>query len=96
MNGVSASCTIAKYDPLRGDPFFELDARLGKNIKFGDKANLQLIAEAFNLTDRANYGGNYQNSITSTHFNHPIGFLAPSSVIVPRATWGELGFRFTF
>jgi hypothetical protein len=69
---------------------------LGKNIKFGDKANLQLIAEAFNLTNRANYGNNYENSITSQHFNHPKGFLAPASVIVPRATWGEMGFRFTF
>jgi hypothetical protein len=96
VGGVSASCTIAKYDPLRGNPFFELDARLGKNIKFGDKANLQLIAEAFNLTNRANYGNNFENSITSPHFDHPKGFLAPSSVIIPRATWGEMGFRFTF
>jgi len=95
-NNVAASCTIAKYDPLRGDPFFELDARLGKSIKFGDRANLQLIAEAFNLTNRANYGNNYQGSIASGSFNKPIGFLAPSSVIIPRATWGELGFRFTF
>jgi hypothetical protein len=96
LNGVSASCTIAKYDPLRGDPFFELDARLGKNIKFGDKASLQLIAEAFNLTNRANYGGNYQGSIASASFNKPVGFVAPNSVIIPRATWGELGFRFSF
>jgi hypothetical protein len=96
VGGVAASCTIAKYDPLRGDPFFQMDARLGKNIKFGDKANLQLIAEAFNLTNRANYGNNYQNNIVSGSFNKPIGFLAPSSVIIPRATWGEMGFRFTF
>ncbi|HXS77835.1 MAG TPA: carboxypeptidase regulatory-like domain-containing protein [Terracidiphilus sp.] len=96
LNGVSASCTIAKYDPLRGDPFFQMDARLAKNIKFGDKANLQIIAEAFNLTNRANYGNNYQGSIASASFNKPVGFLAPSSVIIPRATWGELGFRFTF
>jgi hypothetical protein len=96
LNGVAASCTIAKYDPLRGDPFFELDARLGKSFKFGDKANLQLIAEAFNLTNRANYGGNYGNNIASASFNKPVGFLAPSSVIIPRATWGELGFRFSF
>jgi hypothetical protein len=96
LGGSAGGCTIAKYDPLRGDPFFQMDARLGKNIKFGDKANLQLIAEAFNLTNRANYGNNYQNSITSSHFNHPVGFLGPSSVIIPRATWGEMGFRFTF
>jgi hypothetical protein len=96
LGGSSASCTIAKYDPLRGDPFFDLDARLAKNFKFGDRANLQAIAEAFNLTDRANYGNNYNASIASGSFDKPVGFIGPSSVIIPRATWGELGFRFTF
>jgi hypothetical protein len=58
---------------------------------------VQLIAEAFNLTNRANYGNNFNNSIGSaTKFNHPAGFIAPSSTIIPRATWGELGFRFSF
>ena len=92
--------TIAKYDPLRGDPFFELDMRLAKNIRFGERMNLQLIAQAFNLTNRANYGNNFGPSATaniaSTTFGHPVGFINPSSTIIPRALWGELGFRFTF
>lgn len=93
----TGGCTIAKYDPLRGDPFFQLDTRLAKTIKFGEKANVQLIAEAFNLTDRANYGNNFGHSIGSpTTFDHPVGFIAPSSTIIPRATWGEFGARFTF
>ncbi len=97
LNGASASCTIAKYDPLRGDPFFQLDTRLAKNFRFKERANVQLIAEAFNLTNRANYGNNFGNSIGSVPtFDHPVGFLAPSSTIVPRSTWGELGFRFSF
>jgi outer membrane receptor protein involved in Fe transport len=97
INGASASCTISKYDPLRGAPFFELDTRLGKTFKFGETANVQLIAEAFNLTNRANYGNSFGNSIAdSTHFDKPVNFISPSSVIIPRATWGELGFKFTF
>jgi len=97
LNGVAASCTIAPYDPLRGDPFFQLDTRLSKDIKIHDRANIQLIAEAFNLTNRANYGNNFGHSIGSaTTFNHPVGFISPSSTIIPRSTWGELGFRFTF
>ena len=95
--GEPADCTIAKYDPLRGDPFFELDTRLAKNFKFGERANVQLIAEAFNLTNRANYGNDFGNSIGSqTTFDHPVGFISPSSTIIPRALWGELGARFTF
>ena len=89
--------TISKYDPLRGDPFFELDMRLAKNIKFGDRMNLQLLAQAFNLTNRANYGNNFGLNVADpSTFGHPVGFINPSSTIIPRALWGELGVRFTF
>jgi hypothetical protein len=101
LNGVTQGCTIAKYDPLRGDPFYELDMRLAKNIKFGERMNLQLMAQAFNLTNRANYGNNFgvggaASIADPTHFGHPQGFINPSSTIIPHSLWGELGVRFTF
>src|SRR6266436_860066 len=97
LNGVTQACTIAKYDPLRGDPFFELALRLAKNISLGERMNLQLVAQAFNLTNRANYGNDFNNSIASAStFGHPAGFINPASTIVPLSTWGEFGFRFTF
>ena len=89
--------TSAKYDPLRGDPFFELDLRLAKNIKIRERMNLQLVAQAFNLTNRANYGNDFNNNIASpSTFGHPGGFINPASTIVPLAVWGEFGARFTF
>jgi outer membrane receptor protein involved in Fe transport len=97
LNGVAANCTIAQYDPLRGDPFFQLDMRLAKDIKIRERANLQFVAQAFNLTNRANYGNDYNNNIaTASTFGHPGGFINPSSTTIPRSTWGELGLRFTF
>jgi len=97
INGVAKGCTIAKFDPLRGDPFFELDLRLAKNIKFGDHYNLQIVGQAFNLTNRANYGNDYGANIgNASTFGHPIGFINPASTIVPRSLWGEFGFRFSF
>ena len=97
INGVAQGCTFAKYDPLRGDPFFELDMRLAKNIKFGERMNLQLIGQAFNLTNRANYGANYGNNIgAADSFGHPAGFINPGSTVTPRSLWGEFGVRFTF
>lgn len=97
LNGVAPDCTIAKYDPLRGDPFFELDLRLSKNFRFGERMNLQLIAQAFNLTNRANYGNDYNDNIgDQPTFGHPAGFMNPASTIIPRAIWGEMGVRFTF
>ncbi len=98
LNGYApGSCTIAKYDPLRGDPFFELDLRLSKTIRLGERARVELIGQAFNLTNRANYGNDFGNNIADpSTFGHPIGFIAPSSTIIPRSLWSEFGARFSF
>jgi hypothetical protein len=97
LNGVTQSCSIAQYDPLRGVPFFELDMRLAKNIKIRERMNLQLVAQAFNLTNRANYGNNFNRNIANANtFGHPAGFINPSSTIVPLSIWGEFGARLTF
>jgi hypothetical protein len=59
--------------------------------------NLQLMAQAFNLTNRANYGNNFNANIASpSTFAHPSGFINPSSTTVPRSLWGEFGVRFSF
>jgi hypothetical protein len=92
----TAQCTIAKYDPLRGQAFFELDAKLAKNFKLGERMNLQLVAQAFNLTNRANYGNNFGNNIASSTLGHPTGFFAPNATFIPRSIWGEFGVHFTF
>ena len=58
---------------------------------------LQLIAQAFNLTNGANYGNAFGNNIASqSTFRHPIDFINPASTIIPRSLWGEFGVRFTF
>ncbi|PYX85185.1 MAG: hypothetical protein DMG68_18535, partial [Acidobacteria bacterium] len=94
---LTQQCTVSKYDPVRGDPFFELDLRLAKNIKLGERMNLQLVAQAFNLTNRANYGNNYSLSIADpTTFGHPQGFINPASTFTPRSLWSEFGVRFSF
>ncbi|MGB2679178.1 MAG: carboxypeptidase regulatory-like domain-containing protein [Candidatus Acidiferrum sp.] len=97
LNGVTQACTIAKYDPLRGDPFFELDLKLAKNIKLGEHVNLQLVAQAFNLTNRANYGNNFGLNIGSAAtFGHPVGFINPDNALIPRSLVSEFGFHLTF
>lgn len=97
LNGSAPDCTIAKYDPERGDPFFQLDLRLSKTLKFGEHLKVELIGQAFNLTNRANYGNDYNNDISNpTEFGHPAGFIAPASTIIPRSLWSEFGVRFSF
>ena len=97
LNGYPlGACTIANYDALRGDPFFELDLRLSKTIRLGERLRAELIGQAYNITNRANYGNNFGTSIASSTFGHPVGFIAPSLTIIPRSLWSEFGVRFSF
>lgn len=88
--------TTAKFDALRGDPTFNLDVRLAKNVKFKERLNLQLIAQAFDLTNRANYGPDFGKNIQSSTYKHPVGWINSSSSITPRSLIGEFGFRLSF
>ena len=65
------SCYTSSFDSQRGAPFFQLDTRFSKTIKFREKASLQFIFQAFDVTNRANFGGNYQGNIKSSAFATP-------------------------
>jgi len=97
------SCLAAKtchqvgYDTFRGDPFFQMDMRVAKNIRVHEGWNLQLIFQAFNLTNKTNYGNDFHNTNTSGAFLKPEGFINPGGAgVIPRSFEGEFGARFTF
>jgi hypothetical protein len=92
----TGDCFQVPFDNVRGQVFFQMDTRFSKTLKFGEKANLELIFQAFDLTNRANFGANYRTSIRSSDFGAPIGFITPAGVIVPRSFSGEFGARFSF
>ena len=87
---------IVPYDTLRGDPYFELDARVSKNLKLGEGRRLQLSFQGFNLTNRANYGNNFSYVISDANFGKAAGFENPTSSSTAKAFIGEFGARFTF
>jgi hypothetical protein len=92
----AGNCFQAPFNNLRGDPFFQFDLRVSKNLKFGDKPRLKLIFQAFNLTNRTNFGNNFVGNVRSASFRQPNGFITPAGVIVPRSFSGEIGAQFTF
>jgi Carboxypeptidase regulatory-like domain/TonB dependent receptor len=93
----AGNCQVVPYNSLRGNPYFNLDARLAKNLKLGESRNLQLIFQSFNLTNHANYGNNFGTSSNDpTTFRKAIGFINPTSTYLPRAFTAEFGARFTF
>ncbi len=90
------TCHQIGYNTFRGDDFFQLDARFSRDFKFGEKAHLQLIFQAFNLTNHANFGTNYQTNIRSASFGQPTAFIGGTSAIIPKSFAGEFGARFSF
>src|SRR5207249_3147005 len=48
--------------PARQPDFFTWDMRLTKDFKFGDRYQLRLVADIFNLTNRGNLYSNPDNS----------------------------------
>jgi hypothetical protein len=92
----AGNCTISGYDAARGKPFFQLDTRFSKMFTFRERMHLEFFFQAFNLTNRANFGGNYFNNIRTSTFGQPKGFIAASSVVIPQFFSGEAGFTFRF
>jgi len=92
----AGNCVAAPYNSLRGDPYFNMDARVAKNIKLGEKRNLQVMFQAFNLTNHANYGNNFGTTVDDPTFKQATGFINPTSSLAARAFTGEFGARFSF
>src|SRR5205823_12522728 len=54
----AGTCARSHFNSFRGSPFFQLDTRVSKSIKFGERSNLKLMFQGFDLTNRANFGNN--------------------------------------
>jgi len=92
----SDNCHVVPYNSQRGDAYFNVDARLAKNIKLGEGRILQLAFQGFNLFNHANYGNNFDNVVQDATFGKAVGFINPTSSVQPRAFTAEFGARFTF
>ncbi|MBZ5611439.1 MAG: carboxypeptidase regulatory-like domain-containing protein [Acidobacteriia bacterium] len=92
----AGTCVPTGFDSARGEPFFEWDIRAGKQINFGERAKLELFFQGFDLTNRANFGGSYNNNIRSSTYGTPNGFVTPAGTVVPRSFSGEFGAQFRF
>lgn len=92
----AGDCFFSTYNSLRGNTFFQLDTRFSKEFRFHERYKVELLFQAFDLTNRANFGGDYTGNIRSGNFGKPTGFITPNGVIVPRSFSGEFGAKFSF
>ena len=95
--GLAASTLrVLGYNSQRGLPFYQLDLRVSKTFTIAERHKLEFIGQFFNMTNRANFGGNYVNSIRSDTFGTPNGYIAPSAVILPKSFAAELAVQYRF
>jgi Carboxypeptidase regulatory-like domain/TonB dependent receptor len=94
----ASTCREVAYDSYHGLTFLQLDARVSNTIHIHERYAINLFYQAFNMTNRANYGPNYDVNVSNaaTSFLKPLGFINPSSTVVPRSFTGEFGARFSF
>ena len=94
----AGTCREVAYDSYHGSPYLQFDARFSKTITLHEHYNVALFFQGFNLTNRANYGSNYDGNVAdaATSFLKPLGFINPSSTVIPRSFTGEFGARFSF
>lgn len=92
----AGTCMMGPFDGLRGQDYFQLDTRVTKAINFGDKGQLRLIFQAFDLTNRANFGNDFAGNVRSATFEQAAGYIAPNGTIVPKSFRAEFGAEFSF
>lgn len=76
----------------RGFDFASFDLRLARRFQLTEKLNLELLAEAFNLFNRANYS--VPNNAFGTAAAPLAAFGRPTAAFDPRQL--QVGFRFNF
>jgi hypothetical protein len=88
---VIATGAVWPRDALVGLPLHKVDLRLTSHIKVYNSLKVELLAEVFNVFNRANYGS-YNTTITSASFGTPQA--NSGNAYVPRS--GQMGVRVTF
>lgn len=74
VNGVSTS-----LDQFRGTPFEQVDLRVSRNFKFGERVSVRPFAEFFNLFNRTNPGNNFIPDISA--LPNPVNNIANATAI---------------
>jgi hypothetical protein len=101
-------CTMIKPNTLRGIPLVQMNLRADKTFQFGERMQLALYWEFYNLFNRANFCNSYEESSRASTFNTPQSFCnGPANAAYNGTVSGygaaavgsltsQFGFRFSF
>src|SRR5712692_1065028 len=89
----AAGAVQVAVNSQRGDPTYDLDARVTKFFNLGKETRkLGFFAEFYNITNKSNFGNVYNGNAASAAFKKPVGYLAG----LPTSRQLQLGARFSF
>jgi outer membrane receptor protein involved in Fe transport len=100
-------CTMIKPNTLRGIPFVQMNLRVDKSFNLGERAQILLYWEFYNLFNRSNFCNSYEESSKASNFNKPQSYCnGPSNAAyagisgfgaaaIPSLS-SQFGFRFNF
>lgn len=76
VNGVKTA-----LDGVRGTPYIQVDVRVSRPVKLGERATITPFAEFFNLFNRNNPGANYVTDISALPI--PVNNLSNATALCP-------------
>ena len=77
-NRIAVNGVKTPLDAFRGTPYIQLDLRVSRPLKFGERLEIRPFAEFFNLLNRNNPGANYMANISALPL--PAGDIASGNV----------------
>jgi hypothetical protein len=91
-------CPEVRVNSLRGTAFVQMDLRTAKNFKLGERAQLRLLWEFYNLFNRDNFCNNFQENANASDFNTPQGYCGGQGFgpAFSGALRSQFGLRFDF
>lgn len=94
---LTPACSMIPVNTVRGIPFVQLDLTAGKTFKFGERAQLQVRWELYNLFNRRNTCNNVQTNVQAD-FGVAQGYCGGQGFGggFSDALRSQFGFRFTF
>jgi Carboxypeptidase regulatory-like domain/TonB dependent receptor len=98
-NCINGSGPEVSVNAARGNALVSLNARLTRGFSLPHERRIDLFAEMYNITNRANFGTNYGTAAYSpTTFNKPTSYLGggASTTTIPNSFQTQLGARFAF
>jgi hypothetical protein len=92
----STTGQMVSINAARGEPTWNLDARVTKFFDLGSNARrLGIFAEFYNITNKANFGNAFIGNALSAQFRQPSGFMSGGAAY-PTSRQMQLGARFSF